>query len=141
MIQRFSAHIKRLAEERILAKHKGQEEYLTLVAKDLVYTPEQTDQLINDFFSTQYADVVKEEQPVFLSPATVLHYRMHRIEENDEEIQLKIKLIQQNQNMPLTHNTSSQNDEAESVSSCPEKTKKISPMLRRIRPKHRSKAS
>lgn len=124
MIQRFSAHIKSIAEERILAKYKGPEEYLTLVAKDLGYTSEQTEQLINDYYSTQHADCVKEEQPVFLSPNTVLHYRMHRIEENDEELQIKIKQIQQNQNDSLTPNTLSQNDKEESLSSCPEKNEK-----------------
>ena len=126
MIQRYAAHIKSVAEARILAMYNGPEEYLKLISKDLGYTPEQTDNLINDFYSTQYADaeLVNEQQPAFLSPDTVLRYRIHRIEENDEALKVKIRQIKQSTSEALATNTTTAMVNNEPLSTFPDKNEK-----------------
>lgn len=117
IIQAFWWHMFIRAAEKVQTMGNA-EDYLTLLAKEMNYTPEQTEKFIDDFYSTQYDDIlVEDKKPVdFIDSSFLTTHRLYKMIDSDKTLSKILEDSKSNRKDTLL--------KLRKLSSCPEKSEK-----------------
>lgn len=87
IIRAFWLHMFIHAAEKVQSMGNA-EDYLTLLAAEMKYTPEQTDEFIDGFYSTQYDDIIVEEKKSadFIELSYLDIHRLYKMIDSDKTL-------------------------------------------------------